>query len=105
MIEKFVSSVKSFLKTEKKEKNMNNIKAVVKSGQFIKGNGERRSMQFIELGEMSKIGLQPPQEARKGLVFDLEKKDYRVFNQDTVVGKLEQEEMTIESLKAKYNLK
>lgn len=77
-------------------------------GEFIKKDGQSRKMKFLKISDMSeeyknKIGLTPDKETKKKklaegseMVYDLDARDFRVFNWATVTAEVTQEEMEIE---------
>ena len=80
-----------FTQKQKKEENMKAYKAT-----FTKKSGELRTMTFAKVEDLPK-GYLP--ESKGGnvnlvegmeLVWDLENNNYRIFNNKTVVGKVEE---------------
>ena len=81
---------------------------LIRIGKFLKQNGEEREMKFLKISDMTeeqknKIGLTPDKESKKKklaegseMVYDVEARDFRVFNWATVTAEVTQEEMEIE---------
>jgi len=75
------------------------------TGTFIKKSGELRTMTFAKVKELPE-GILP--EAKGGkktkvpegmeLVWDVESKYYRMFNYNTIVGKIEESEIDSKAL-------
>lgn len=64
-------------------------------GSFIKKDGSVRNMKFVKLDEIPKEALpegkggkKPKLQEGMELVWDIEKKDYRVINYNTLLGEL-----------------
>ena len=81
---------------------------LVRVGEFKKKDGQSRKMKFLKISDLSeeekiKIGLTPDKETKKKklaegseMVYDVEARDFRVFNWATVTAEVTQEEMEIE---------
>lgn len=81
---------------------------LVRVGHFVKKDGQPRIMKFLKISDMTqeqknKIGLTLDKETKKKqlaegseMVYDVEAKDFRVFNWATVTAEVIQEEMEIE---------
>lgn len=81
---------------------------LVRVGQFVKKDGQSRVMKFLKISDMTQdqknnIGLTPDKETKKKqlaegseMVYDVEARDFRVFNWATVTAEVTQEEMEIE---------
>ena len=81
---------------------------LIRVGEFKKKDGQSRKMKFLKISDMSedhknKIGLTPDKESKKKklaegseMVYDVEARDFRVFNWATVTAEVTQEEMEIE---------
>ena len=81
---------------------------LVRIGKFLKKNGEEREMRFLKISDMSeeqknKIGLTPDKESKKKqlaegseMVYDVEAKDFRIFNWNTTTVEVVQQEMEYE---------
>ncbi len=81
---------------------------LVRVGEFVKKDGQSRIMKFLKISDMTQeqknvIGLTPDKETKKKklaegseMVYDVEAKDFRVFNWATVTAEVTQEEMEIE---------
>jgi hypothetical protein len=81
---------------------------LVRIGEFKKKDGQSRKMKFLKISDLSeeekiKIGLTPDKETKKKklaedseMVYDVEARDFRVFNWATVTAEVIQEEMEFE---------
>ena len=81
---------------------------LVRIGEFTKKDGQSRKMKFLKISDLSeeekiKIGLTPDKETNKKklaedseMVYDVEARDFRVFNWATVTAEVTQEEMEFE---------
>jgi len=81
---------------------------LVRVGEFRKKNGEVRKMRFLKISEMSreqkiKIGLTEDKESKKRVlaigsetVYDVDAKDFRIFNWASTTTEVVQEELEIE---------
>jgi len=81
---------------------------LVRIGEFKKKDGQSRKMKFLKISDLSeeekiKIGLTPDKETKKKklaedseMVYDVEVRDFRVFNWATVTAEVIQEEMEFE---------
>jgi len=81
---------------------------LVRVGEFRKKNGEVRKMRFLKISEMSieqktKIGLTEDKENKKRVlaigsetVYDVDARDFRVFNWKSTTTEVVQEELEIE---------
>ena len=81
---------------------------LVRIGEFTKKDGQSRKMKFLKISDLSeeqknKIGLTPDKETKKKqlaegseMVYDVEARDFRVFNWATVTAEVTQEEMEFE---------
>jgi len=81
---------------------------LVRVGEFKKKDGQIRLMRFLKISDMTEdqknsIGLTPDKETKKKklaegseMVYDVETKDFRVFNWATVTAEVTQEEMEYE---------
>lgn len=81
---------------------------LVRVGEFKKKDGQSRKMKFLKISDLSeeekiKIGLTPDKETKKKklaedseMVYDVEARDFRVFNWATVTAEVIQEEMEFE---------
>ena len=73
-------------------------------GTFLKKDGERRTMRFVRVGDLPKKFLSENtkggkhQELRDGmeLVWDIDAKDFRIFNHNMRVDNLEEFEYTLQ---------
>ena len=82
-------------------------KMIVRTGEFVKKDGEKRTMRFVKIGDLTEeqrvyIGVSQDDTKKKRLaensetVYDVDAKGFRVFNWATVTGEVTQEEMEIE---------
>ena len=81
---------------------------LVRVGEFTKQDGQTRKMRFLKISDMTQdqkniIGFTPEKEANKKklaegseMVYDVEARDFRVFNWATVTAEVTQEEMEFE---------
>lgn len=81
---------------------------LIRVGKFLKQNGEEREMKFLKNSDMTeeqknKIGLTPDKESKKKklaegseMVYDLDAKDFRIFNWATTTAEVVQQEMEYE---------
>ena len=81
---------------------------LVRVGKFVKKDNQSRKMKFLKISDLSeeqknKIGLTPDKETKKKqlaegseMVYDVEARDFRVFNWATVTAEVTQEEMEFE---------
>jgi mannose-6-phosphate isomerase class I len=81
---------------------------LVRVGEFEKKDGQSRKMKFLKITDLSeeqknKIGLTPDKESKKKklaegseMVYDVEARDFRVFNWATTTAEVVQEEMEFE---------
>jgi mannose-6-phosphate isomerase class I len=81
---------------------------LVRVGEFVKKDNQSRKMKFLKISDLSeeqknKIGLTPDKETKKKqlaegseMVYDVEARDFRVFNWATVTAEVTQEEMEFE---------
>lgn len=81
---------------------------LVRVGEFVKKDGKTRVMKFVKIADLTQeqknsIGLTEDKETKKKtlaegseMVYDVEAKDFRVFNWSSVTGEVKQEEMEIE---------
>jgi len=81
---------------------------LIRVGEFKKKDGQSRKMKFLKISDLSeeekiKIGLTPDKETKKKklaedseMVYDVEARDFRVFNWATVTAEVIQEEMEFE---------
>lgn len=81
---------------------------LVRIGEFVKKDNQPRKMKFLKISDLSeeqknKIGLTPDKETKKKqlaegseMVYDVEARDFRVFNWATVTAEVTQEEMEFE---------
>ena len=81
---------------------------LVRVGEFKKKDGQSRKMKFLKISDLSeeekiKIGLTPDKETKKKklaedseMVYDVEARDFRVFNWATMTAEVIQEEMEFE---------
>jgi hypothetical protein len=81
---------------------------LVRIGEFVKKDNQSRKMKFLKISDLSeeqknKIGLTPDKETKKKqlaegseMVYDVEARDFRVFNWATVTAEVTQEEMEFE---------
>jgi len=78
---------------------------LVRVGEFVKKDGSPRKMRFLKIGDLNteeraKIGITPDKETKKKqlaegseMVYDVDARDFRVFNWATVTAEVTQEEM------------
>jgi hypothetical protein len=72
-------------------------------GTFIKQNGERRTMRFLKIADLPSTLLEGKFKGGKKhslaegseLVWDIDEKDFRVFNHKLLVDKIEEFEYTL----------
>jgi len=81
---------------------------LVRVGEFLKKDNQSRKMKFLKISDLSeeqknKIGLTSDKETKKKqlaegseMVYDVEARDFRVFNWATVTAEVTQEEMEFE---------
>ena len=81
---------------------------LVRVGEFVKKDGQPRLMRFLKISDMSedqknKIGLTPDKETKKKklaegseMVYDVDAKDFRIFNWTSVTNEVTQQELDIE---------
>ena len=81
---------------------------LVRVGEFVKKDGQTRLMRFLKISDMSedqknKIGLTPDKETKKKklaegseMVYDVDAKDFRIFNWTSVTNEVTQQELDIE---------
>lgn len=81
---------------------------LVNVGEFVKKDGTKRTMKFLRISELSaqdkeKIGIVPEKETKKKtlaegseMVYDVDARDFRVFNWATTTAEVIKEEMEIE---------
>lgn len=102
MFDKMVSKVRDLFNKEERKESM---KTFVKTALIRKSDNSTRHITYINVSDMSKLGLKKPEDPRDGLVYDLENKGFRTVNSESIVGNVVSEEMSVEGIKAKYNLK
>ena len=81
---------------------------LVRVGEFKKKDGQLRIMKFLKISDMTeehknKIGLTPDKETKKKklaegseMVYDVDAKDFRIFNWTSVTSEVTQQELDIE---------
>lgn len=83
-------------------------KMLVRVGEFVKKDGNTRKMKFLKISDMTQeqrnaIGLTPDKETKKKqlaegseMVYDVEARDFRIFNWATITEEVTQEQMEFE---------
>jgi len=81
---------------------------LIRVGEFLKKDGQSRKMKFLKISDMTqdqldKIGLTQDKQTKKKqlaegseMVYDVEARDFRIFNWKTTTSDVIQEEMEIE---------
>jgi hypothetical protein len=86
-------------------------KMIINIGEFVKKNGEKRTMRFVKITDMTDeqkdiLGLMEEKERKvktlapgSETVYDVDARDFRVFNWSSVIGEVQKQELEVEIAK------